>query len=193
MPTLTGIFQIFADLDKIPVEDINRWLKNKVPPRRLLNFVGNRIQYPQAISQSAEDLEIDLAILREAVRRQSSFVYNPLSNKIILPKQLVDRFPPILKLVSAISQALNLKEVTQIFLKDQNGEAILGSIIVPNLNFINGSIKIYLGNFSKTLTAGTLTQLPIATPTINLKIDKEKDVLAFGGRLGVLIDLRKKI
>ncbi len=68
MLKLSGLFDYFDNMDQIPLNLIIRWLKHAPTQIQLENFIANRILYSQTVSQTPSEIEIDLAILREAIR-----------------------------------------------------------------------------------------------------------------------------
>src|SRR3989344_1785377 len=114
MPKVTGIFDVIDNLDELISEDVAKWIKNPPQPIGLQNYIANRILYPQAIAASLGDLEIDLAILREALKKDKSY-FSIETRKIIIPDILVSRIPSLAKLVWVFIDAylLNLDEKTR--------------------------------------------------------------------------------
>jgi len=55
-------------LDQIPVEDILRWVPYDLPVNEARNRLMDKSLHPNTIAQTREDLLLDLAISREAVR-----------------------------------------------------------------------------------------------------------------------------
>lgn len=194
MPHLTGFFAEFPDLDKVNEGDIASWIKSKPESHVLLNFFGNRILYPQTIAQNAEDLEIDFAILREAVKQKPDVVYDFKSNRILLPQLYLDRFPPLPRLAGAIIEALSPRGVTKIYLKDKMAVKLCGTLICPpDLEKVSqsGSVKIEVNGVAGSLKLNTLSISKISGKEVKIKI-ADKDYSVNGGVLGVIIDLRTK-
>lgn len=192
MPKLTGVFADFKDIDKIPIPDINRWLSHKVSEHLLLNFIGNRIIYPQAVPASNIDLEIDFAILREVLKRQSELVYNPSAQKIVIPDEFTLRFPPLPRLVLVIVEALNPKGLTSVLVRKNKLLNIVGSVIAPHPPLKEDPLVSVNGQ-SNRLKLDTITILTAQTRHIRLKIDDLEEILVNGGQLGLVIDLRTNI
>lgn len=193
MPHLSGIFEEFGDLDKVSVEEIAKWLSQKYEVHFLVNFLGNRIIYPQAIPLTQKELEIDLAILREAIKLKPSLVYEPQTNKILLPKAFVDRFPSVVNVAKSIVEGLNPKGVHNIFLKDNGQQRLVGSVISPlnpqKLSLDENSV-IFTGlAVRRPLPLNSVSVIP--TPAAEARIvlgDEEYKVP--GGEVGIIIDLR---
>lgn len=128
MNKLIGVFENFRYLDQIPTSDISKWLKTKVKETDLENFIGNRIIYPQALPISNLELEIDLAIFREALKRQPEVLFDRRLNKIIIPTEFEQRFGSFERLIKAITEVLILKKNTQIYLKEGSIIKLIGNI-----------------------------------------------------------------
>lgn len=195
MPHLTGFFAEFPDLDKVAPEDLASWLKNKPESHTLVNFFGNRLLYPQTIAQNPEELEIDFAILREAVKQKPDLVYDPKNAKLYLPQLFLERFPPLSRLAGAIIEALNPGGVTQIYIKDKAVVKIAGTLISPpdveKLPQDKNGIKIEVNGVAGNLKLDTLSISNIPQLEVNVKIG-DKNYNVAGGILGVIIDLRRK-
>src|SRR3990167_9440024 len=113
MPKLTGLFSSFDDLDQISPEAIASWLKPAPELTSLENYLANKILYPQAVPLTKHDMQIDLAILREALRmngpkpgeQKSNALLggNPFLNitlrKILIPERFLDFVPDLASLV----------------------------------------------------------------------------------------------
>lgn len=193
MPHLTGSFAEFPDLDKIPPGDIAGWLKNKPESHVLINFFGNRLLYPQTIAQNQKDLEIDFAILREALKQRPDTVYDPKSSRILLPESYIDRFPPLARLAGAVVEALNPKGITQIYIKDNKTVKLAGTVIRPleieDLAKTGSSVRFEVSGVAGVLKLNSLNISQIDGTGQKIKI-AEKEYIVSGGILGVIIDLR---
>ncbi len=76
-----GLFDSFDNLDTIPPEAIASRLKNPPQFSQLANYLANKILYPQALPMSALDMQLDLAILSEALsKRRLAVAGNPFLN-----------------------------------------------------------------------------------------------------------------
>ena len=111
MPKFSGLFDSFDNLEKINVENVASFLKNPPQLISLENYLANRILYPQTLPLTEENLEIDLAILREALKltispHESTLLgENPFFNKTLRK---------IMKILSRNREALgqaNWKEI----------------------------------------------------------------------------------
>ena len=192
MPHLTGFFAEFPDLDKIPPGDIAGWLKNKPESHVLINFFGNRLLYPQTIAQNQKDLEMDFAILREALKQKPEVVYDPKSSRILLPELYIDRFP-LARLAGAVVEALSPDGITQIYVKDNKTVKLAGTLIRPHeiedLAKAGSSVKIEVGGVAGVLKINSLNISQIEGSGQKIKI-ADKEYIVNGGILGIIIDLR---
>jgi hypothetical protein len=191
MSKLTGIFEKLAELDYIPTEELNQRLTNKQAPTTLLNFLGNRALYPESIPLTKEDAEVDLALLRELIIKEPQLIYNQESKKITLDQGLVNRFPPLNKLIISLVEALNLSGITQVFIKNDSNVSLIGSIIAVAAS--TESIPLTLNNINHDLTIDTISMIPILDQHVTLKIGSGQEVVVAGGELGVVFDTRHKI
>jgi hypothetical protein len=191
MPKLTGIFSGFLDLDQLSADDLNHWLKAKENPFYLENYIGDRILYPQAIPVSLRDLEIDLAILREYLRRHPEIVYNSKTKKMFIPEELEMRFPPLQKLVGAILDVIVLSEPTPIIVRRVNNSVEIVGTIISYTPVKEGFTDVNINGQTLKLETETVTILPSREEHVVAQIAHNNPVNVAGGSLGIVIDLRK--
>lgn len=219
MPRLPGLFDSFDNLDQINVEDIARWLKPEPQFSYIENYLAQRILYPQTIPVTASDMNLDLAILREAVRlsagpdeKGAMLGSNPFINftlrKILIPSKFLNFVKDLQTLTWVFTDALVTNRVKKDFFEDLwtvelIGEAneTVGSILVPEFNSSEGELQLGVSNKIYKVSAGTLTVVPCKKSrcevTFRVKMGKilGKDDLSVevsGGRLGLLIDGRSQ-
>ncbi len=204
MSRVSGIFDTIDNLDLISSDEVTKWLKRPPQPIALQNYIANRLLYPQAVAASMEDLEIDLAILREALKKDQSY-FSPETRKIIIPDLLVSRIPDLAKLVWVFIDAylLNLDQKTRpeiwtVVLRGDGTDETLGTIIAPHFKG-RGSITIDLDGKSSTLKQGGLMIIPCPKNQCEIKFkvsegeiltQKSGVVEVFGGKLGLVIEGR---
>ncbi len=193
MPHLTGVFEEFPELDKVTIAQIASWLTNKPENHTLSNFFGNRLLYPQTVAVNELDLEIDLAILREAIKQKPAIVSEPQKNKLFIPENMVTRFPPLSRLAGVLIEALSPKGISQIYIKDRNQVKLVGTLVSPSdLSKIlkdKKIVKVLVDGVESRLNVDTISISPIASPEVKIKIE-DTEYKVFGGELGVIIDLR---
>ncbi len=218
MPIL-GLFDSFDNLDAISVENIAAWLKN--PPQfiQVENYLANKILYPQTLSVTQSDMEIDLAILREALKlngpqagneTNSLLGDNPFINitlrKILIPVKFLDFIPDLTKLVWVFIDAflLNRKKVDwfgdlwTIVLTDDTDE-VVGSVVLPQFESNKGEMLLSVLNKSFKILQGSLTSIPCPKNRCQIAYQlknghclgkNEAALEVYGGRLGLIIDGR---
>ena len=126
MPTrLTGFFATL-DLEQIPPEDIARWLKPNPGLDFVENYLANKLLYPATIAYSQGDLAIELAILREVVKRNPQKFMT--AGKFFIPPGLAERIGTLPDLTLALFDVLAPKEPVAVFL----GSKAVGSVIPPS-------------------------------------------------------------
>jgi hypothetical protein len=189
MPKLSGAFEHFKNLSNIIAPDVQRWLKFRVEVHTLENFIGNRVLYPQSIPTTKAEMEIDLAILREVVRLNSSFFYDPVRTRLVIPQDFINRFLDLTDLVWVFVDALPLKQLTKVFVKDWSGNHLIGSILklTPQSQ---ADLAVVLDNKSYKLNVGSLTALPFLKKEGLLTVNSHPLAVS-GGEAGVFVDLRK--
>lgn len=219
MPKFSGLFDSFDNLDQINPENVVLWLKRAPQLIQLENYIANRILYPQTIPVSAYDMEIDLAILREILKLTFSQIQkdntisggnpflNPTLRKILIPRRFLDFVSDLTKLTWTFVDALPLPEKRDVFadlwtivLTDDTDE-IVGSLLLPEFKGQNSQVELnILGKIYK-VKSGSLVILPCPKERCEISYKfkqgkilgkSENSVEIFGGRLGVMIDGRKK-
>lgn len=200
MPHLSGVFDEFPDLDKVSTEEIASGLKKKLEVHALNNFFGNRLLYPQAVSLNMEDLQIDLAILRQAIKLKPSLVYEPQANRIVIPIRFIERFPVLEWLIQAVIEGINPKGEHLIYIKNQNqGEGkpvwqLIGSVVSPlnpqKLSSDEKTVSYKSIESEKSLLLGQLNIIKSQAKELKITLGNEEFTVA-GGEAGIFIDLRK--
>lgn len=206
MPKVTGVFDLFEDLDTISVENVMRWLKRPPDPLILYNFLANRVLYPQSISVSKEEMEWELAFLREALRLNPEFL-NQSTKKIIIPEVFVNRVSDLSSLVLAFVDAYILgwtaknsgENVWTLILRNEEKDEIIGSVLMPEFHLESGNIAISVLEKNIQTPKGGVSIIPCPHDRclVNYKVVGGKvlgieqgSISMYGGRLGILIDGR---
>lgn len=198
MPRVTGIFEKFQIIDQIPLEEIAKWLKPTPNLIILQNFIANRLLYPQAVPTTREDLEIDLAILREVLKKEARYV-NQTTKKIFIPKIFETRFGELVRVVWAFIDAYLPQGMWSVILRGDDFDETVGTLLVPQFE-AGGKAEFVINNKSVYVEKGHLLVAPCDRSRCLIKyqiasgllLNKVKDeVEVFGGRLGVVIDGRR--
>lgn len=190
MPKLTGVFELFRFLDQIPASDINRWLKSKIETHQLENFVGNRILYPQTLPSTKLEMEIDLAVFREALKRQPEVLFDRDGKRIIIPHNLESRFSSIEVLLKAALQAVNPKGVRLVYLSKPTGLLLVGSVFTPYSVPNTMMVSLTVNNQPLTLRTGQIILLPFKEQQLSIKFGSSNQFRGAGGKMGLMADLR---
>lgn len=198
MPKLTGIFEQFRDLDKIPTQDISVWTKERSQLTILENYLGNRILYPQTIPVTALDMDIDYAILLEAARRQPELFFNPVQRKIMLSQEYFVRFPPLQKLLTSLITVLKPKGINTVFLSNGRLVTQVGSVI--GVMALLGdkaaefkdqeTVTIMVNQKAALFKFGQIYIIPTNDRHNVIKIDGQNEIMVPGGEVGIFLDLR---
>lgn len=217
MPKTNGLFDSFDNLDQIALEDIAKWLKVTPNTVQLENYLANKILYPQSVPLTQADMELDLAILREALKingpkssnnallGDNTFL-NITLRKILIPARFLSFVPGIKALVWAFVDALLLNRRKEDYFEDLwtvvlTGEIdeIVGSLLLPRFNSNNALMELKLESKSYKIRPGSLMVIPckLSRCEIGFKftggkvLGKEESALEiYGGRLGLMIDGR---
>lgn len=214
-----GLFDSFENLDKIPAEAIAKWLNPAPPTLYLENYLANKRLYPQTLPVSNQDLKIELAILKEALKinsPQSSKQTNPFLSespfinlnlkKILIPSHFLNFVPDLTTIVLCFIDGLLLerkkeKEFEDIWTVIITGDLdeVVGSVILPRFDSQTGNVKLDLLGQSYIVKAGNMSVIPcdrgkcqILFKSTQGKILGKNDLLieVYGGRLGIAIDGR---
>lgn len=219
MSALTGLFDSFDNLDQLNLSDIARWLKPTPNEVNLENYLANKILYPQTLPLSKADLQIDLAILREALRASvpETKVKSPLwgdnaflnttLRKILIPARFLNFVPNLTSLVWAFIDAFLLDRQGQDYFSDlwtivltDELDEVVGSLLLPRFEGRGGFLNLKLGNQSYKIPQGSLTVIPCPANRCRIAcgfkqgkiLGKEQvDLEVYGGRLGLVIDGRR--
>lgn len=199
MPKLSGVFDIFENLESIPYEDIARWLKPAPQQEVLENYLANRIIYPQVTPSTLIEQEYDLAILREALRRNPIF-YKINQKKIFIPSDFLQITPDIKKLASVFIDAYSPSGIVVFILSTGTGDKVLGSLVTV-FSSASDTLHFELEGQNYKLKSGSLIVLPcpkehchVSFKSTNSKIFGKNELLFEipGGALGLIIDGRLK-
>lgn len=217
MPVLPGLFDSFDNLDYIRTEDIAKWLKPTPPLTYIENYVAQRILFPQTIPITKSDMDIELAILREAVRssvqlnrKNAMLGDNPFINltlrKLLIPAKMLNFVKDLPTLVWVFVDALLLgrnkkdhfEDLWTIVLTGESDETI-GSILLPKFSAANGQLQLGVLDRVYKIAAGGLVVIPCnrerCKVTMKLKFGKilgksDPSLEVYGGRLGLVVDGR---
>jgi len=205
MPKVGSLSDFLSSLDSVSAEKVASWL-NPPPETALVeNKLGNRLLYPQVLPLTPEELDFDLAVLREAVSLEKKSFLNTNTHKLTIPQACLELFPDLKKLIIALVDATTPLDITTVIAQSQNGPQNLGTIIKPHLQLRldqsqqAGGVSITIEDKKYTVENGQVLLIPIAEPTVSIKYESQQALLlgrtlvvtqVIGGPLGLLIDLR---
>ncbi len=220
MLRLPGLFDSFDNLDQITPEEIASWLK-PVPDYKLLeNYLANKILYPQTRSISEHDMQIDLAILREVLKKNSPkpeaqkvnslLGDNPFLNttmrKILMPVKFLNFVPSLLSLVQVFIDAFLSKRQRQDYFQDLwtlvltgDIDEIVGSVLLPQFDGSGGVMNFKIQSKNYEIRQGNLVLVPCPKGRCEIAYKLQKGKLlgrqenafeVYGGKLGLVVDGR---
>ena len=189
MPKLSGVFDIFDELDLIPIDKICAWIKPAPDNTYIGNYLANRILYPQAIPVSKADLVIEEAILREAIKAQPTF-FDKLGKKIVIPVEFAQRLPNLSSLVLIFADSLNPSENMQVVLEDKGKREVVGTMIIPRFEW-KSKLEFSVDSKKFQLRQGEVLVIPCSKSRCHLNFGK-KIYEVNGGSLGLFVDGRRK-
>lgn len=219
MPKLSGLFDSFDNLDQIDINNLISWLNPSPNPIQLENYLANKILYPQALPLTPADMQIDLAILREALRLNGPKPQekggpllgdNPFLNitlrKVIIPQKFLHFVPDLVSLTWAfVDGLLSGREKKDLFedlwavVVSDDVDEVVGSIVIPQFSSKADALELKVLGKDIKIKAGSLTVVPCPKNRCeiayrltggNLLGKKEAALEVYGGRLGLLIDGR---
>jgi hypothetical protein len=195
MPQLGGVFDLFPELDAITAGDIIALSSQQFEHHFVENHLANRVLYPQSVAVTKQELDLDFFILEVAVSRHPEIFFDQNQNRIVIPDKAVVYFPPLARLISTILLSTPDDKVTDIWLKSQSEQKILGSCIplslIQAMN-IAGEVKITIQNEEKTLIPGQLNLIPVKEKQVRVDFNQTNFLTAVGGSLGIFVDLRSR-
>ena len=220
MPRLTGLFDSFDNLDQISVEAIASWLKPIPQLNQLEDYLANKILYPQALPLTEPDMQIDLSILREALKmngpkpgfqkNNTLLGDNPFLNttlrKILIPVKFLNFVPDLMSLALVFIDALLLNREKKDYFQDlwtivltDNIDEIVGSILLPQFDGSDGVMNLELQSKNYEIRQGNLMLVPCPKDRCEIAYKLQKGKLlgkkenafeVYGGKLGLVIDGR---
>lgn len=219
MAQFAGLFDSFDNLDQIKIDSVASWLKIPIQLTQLENYLANRILYPQTIPMTVADLEIDLAIVREALKltlnkgvQKDFFASTPFLNislrKILIPVKFLNSVGDLKKLTWAFVDALPInpkrkdwfEDLWSIVLTGETDETV-GSLILPEFGNSSGEIEINVMGKLYKIRANSLLVIPCAKDKCDVSyklkqgrlLGKSENALQVaGGSLGIMIDARRR-
>lgn len=219
MPKPKGLFDSFENLDQIQPEAIASWLDPAPPVVYLENYLANKLLYPQTLPLSNQDLKIELAILREALkanippsdRETNPFLgESPFLNlnlkKMLIPAHFLKSVPDLATIVSCFIDGLLLGRKKEERFEDiwtvlvtGDLDEVVGSVVLPRFEKQTGQLQAELLGKSYLMKAGSLSVVPCDKQKCQIlfkssqgKILGKNDLLIeiYGGRLGIVVDGR---
>lgn len=188
MPKLTGVFEDLANLETLPVEEINKFLTEKVHIYDLENFLGNRILYPQTVPFSKRDMDIDLAILCAYMSLHQDLFFMVGLNRIVIPEKIELRFPPLANLVFFFPEIFKLRQVVELGIKKDSGQIVIaGSIISPNFDSKSSLTELKINGEVVKLDPHGMTYFESEKNINELEFSGQNLIVA-GGSVGIVIN-----
>ena len=197
MPKVSGVFEIFENLESIPYEDIARWITPAPSQTVLENYLANKLIYPQTVPVTQADQNMDLAILREALRRNLIF-FKTNQKKIFIPADFLQITPDIKKMVSIFIDAYKPSGLITFVLTTRIKDKVLGSLITVNCK-IGDTLYFDLEGKNFKVKPGNLIILPCPKDHCHVSFKSSnstifgKNELLFeipGGDIGLIVDGR---
>lgn len=198
-------------MDGISSEAVAFWLKPVPQLDFIENYLANKILYPQTVPQTERDMQIDLAILREALKINSpktgaSPFFNATLRKLLIPAKFLNFVPDPASLTCVFIDALFLGRDKKDWFEDLwtivltgDIDEIIGSVILPQFDGSGGVMKLRLMNKNYEIKQGNLSIIPCPRARCEIAyklqsgkvLDKtENAVEVYGGKLGLVVDGR---
>lgn len=123
-----------SNIEGVSLKNVLKWLNKSDAGVILQNKVSNRLLYSQVVAENEEEMEIDLAILRERLKLRHQEYLRAVSRRILIPEKLTQKYPNIVKLILAFIDAFQPIGLTTLTLESTaGGYKDLGTLIRPNL------------------------------------------------------------
>lgn len=200
MSKIPGLLDYFPVCAAISLEGAVAWLKSKSNPRILENELCNYLLYPQTLPVSEADLHLILALLQEILKLQPQNYYNHNLKRIVIPENLLSRFPDMNQLIWVFLDVFGKPGITTLYLKsDHLGLKALGSFIKPTIVAPSGWATFTLDAQKIEAQVGNLITVPLTESRADLEFEsssaklfgKSKLVIqVVGGGFGLAIDMR---
>lgn len=199
MSKLTGVFSKFRYLDKIALGDLGAFYKVKRTVFTPEDFLGNRILYPQTLAITKDELNMDFGILIEAVKKEPATFYDVKNTSLVIPEEVMLRFPGLPKLVKTLATALDIQGILPVVII-KGGRKRVGSILRLPFSHKGASQKDYLellvNNQNVRVKVPGFSDIKVGDSEVSLKILGDgkqfkmiKEMKASGGPLGILVDI----
>lgn len=188
MPKVTGLFDNFENLDEISAEALG------IDE----NYLANRILYPQTVPTTAKELELDLLILKEALKRTPIY-FKPEQKKIFIPEAFLNIVPDIKQLALLFIDAYLPKGMITFVITKSGRDVAIGTLITVYCKDQKEFLHFEVEGQNFRVKPGMLTILPCAKEHchVNFKATEAKilgknEVLfeVLGGELGLIVDGR---
>jgi len=189
------------NIEGISIGNVTRWLNKPYNDIVIQNKVSNHIIYPQNLAQTPEELEIDLAILRERLKVKPEQYYNSLNNRIIIPDTMLEHYPNLVKLSWAFIDAFRpLGIVTLLLTAEKLAYKNLGTFLRPQLQAETGMIVLVIRGKRIRVKIGDLVIIPTKGDKVDIEFESASAKLLgnyhliteiASGPLGIILDTRK--
>lgn len=193
MPQLGGVFSLFPELDTITAGDIITFSGTQFEHHTVENHLANRLLYPQSVAVTKQELDLDFLVLALALKKHPEIFFESSQNRIIIPEIASLYFPPLTRLISVILLSIPDDQVTEIWVKGENSQTIVGSCIpqalIKAMN-IAGEVQITVQNEEKTLIPNQLNLIPVKDKSVKVVLNQTNPINTVGGNLGIFVDLR---
>lgn len=220
MPTASiGLFDSFDNLDQISPEAVSSWLRPVPQLTQIENFLANKILYPQTLPLTQQDMQIDLAVFREALKMNTpakdqqqnillgdSPFLNITLRKILIPAKFLQFVPDLATLTTAFIDAFLLNRTKEDWFQDiwtvvltNVSDEVVGSVVLPQFEDRKGQMQLSLQGKSYEIHQGDLMVLPCLKDRCEIGYSLQKGkilgrsesaVEIYGGSLGLVIDGR---
>lgn len=221
MPKLSGLFGNFDNLDQILPEDVACWLKPVPQHAQIEDYIANKILYPQTVPVTIADMQLELGLLREAVKlngpkaglQQNALLgENPFLNitlrKILIPAKFLNFVPNLSVLTQVFIDALLIDRKKEDWFEDlwtvvltDDIDEVVGSVLIAQFSGNGGVIDINLLGKNYEIAQGGLTAIPCPKDRCEISYKlrnglilgkNESAIEVYGGKLGVIVDARSK-
>ncbi|MDO8498764.1 MAG: hypothetical protein Q7S44_03180 [bacterium] len=200
MPSLSGLFDYFPELEVIPVDKIIGRLNRRDDSKLLTNELGNRILYPQLIPENESQLTLDWAILQSYLAMSPSRYYDKHLNRFYIHEMFLPRFLSLKQLVLTYIEVFHPQGIVTLVLRTENlGDKSLGTLLRPTVLGNQGTVDLVMKDKTYSIKPGTVLLIPNRQRRVDFRFQSnvaqlggKNSLLAEvpGGEVGLIVDTR---
>lgn len=174
-------------LENSRVDDITRWLPSELSPHYVVDYVYNKVLYPQTLPATDEDLALEQALAREILQQalrsaEQRFPRNvnriepgmlPVFDPIVVSGSVIANAPSAAQSLLMILDALQPTGIQQIILDKHNISAALGAAIPLNPTLVAQLLLDPISFLNLGFVISPISKAKPGTPILRARIEYE--------------------